>query len=119
MRKFFVIVLFCLVGAKSESLATVYDGGVYDPSKVKEHTDFGSDQRESTVTDFGAEKDRYSNAPIGKPFYVLDEDQKCYWGNFSYNRFEKALIVYKQTPLPKDLCIYQEIRLFYTGQISG
>lgn len=105
---FFFIVFLFFTYFESQSLATVYDGGVYIPSKVSDHTDFGSNDKEPTVTDFGAEADRNSLAPVGKAFHIIGDDLKCYWGNFAYTKYEKALIIYTKTPLPNDLCVYQE-----------
>ena len=101
-------VMVLTLGVASTLRAAVFDGGSFSQDKVSAHTDMGADGPEPQPSNFAFEQDRFSSAPVGKAFYVLGEDNKCYWGNFAYNKYEKALIVYFKTPLSTDRCLYQK-----------
>jgi len=103
----FVIVVLTVIFSQSKGFSEVIDGGIYAPHKVTTHTDQGSDH-EITPDNFSFEEERQNYAPVGKSIYVLGEDGKCYWGNFSYTKFDKALFIYTKSPVTGDHCIYQK-----------
>jgi cell division septation protein DedD len=98
-------VISCLVGGTVN--ASIYDGGKYSEKKLSKTTDtshLGPD-----LSGRGGQGDYFSTAPVGKPFYVIGEDQKCYWSTFSkaQKTDEKVLVVFYESPVSGEHCVYQ------------
>lgn len=100
--------LLFLLAISPPAWSAVFDGGSFSSSKTEAQLDpsvLGPDLFPSNhpVNDF-------SSVPLGKPFYVLGQDQKCYWGNFSETKKtkDKILVVYFKSSVSAEHCIYQE-----------
>jgi len=105
--KFFGPLLIVIIGTSQVVGAAVYDGGEYKSSKL-------SDQMSSTL--LGADlalssshnnSDRFASVPVSKPYYIVGEDGKCYWGTFSKVKEVTAMIIYYKSPVSNEHCIYQ------------
>jgi hypothetical protein len=102
-----LVSIFLSLGISCASFASVYDGGTYEPSRIKKDvTDIGkygpdlSPNKNATT--------RFANVAEGIAFYALGEDNKCYWANFSKFADQKILIIYYNSPVSTEHCVYQK-----------
>lgn len=114
LLKGIVFVIPFVLGA--QSYAAIYDGGTYSAKKVHEEVDVKPLGPNLATAVAGVDGHSLSAAPLGKPFYIIGEDQKCYRGNFSKSKETTALIVYYSSPVSTEHCVYQQS---FTPKPSG
>jgi hypothetical protein len=86
----------------SISSASIYDGGTFSQKKVSETVDV-----KPLGPDLAPGVDVFSSAPVGKTIYVIGEDKKCYWGSFAKGKDKTVLIMYYNSPVTSEHCVYQ------------
>jgi cell division septation protein DedD len=102
-----IIITIFVIGQSAR--AAIYDGGAYAAKKVHENMDISPLGPDLSPAPNGPDSDKLAAAPLGRPFYTVGEDGKCYWSNFSKAKDKTALIVYYSSPISTEHCVYQSI----------
>ena len=72
------------------------DGGVFSDARVNsDYKILGGKAAEDIPGEDFPSTDRDQHAPSGKPFFVLSQDNRCYWDNFKIENKRKKLVVFK------------------------
>jgi len=111
MDNTFLVILFMFLVSSFNlaSFAGVYDGGLFSkdgiPLSIENEGGKSGVHLPQIVS---VADDRRTFATVISPIYVLDENQKCFWGHFTEGESARKLVVYTKSEVTVDHCIYQK-----------